>query len=202
MYHLPRTTIRPRVRVQVSYLKASKIMNTPEMELLCSPQNSVADAFGSGGDQNSASPHGRDLAKDSERSHVIVVEDNRSDVFLVREAVALHGLSVDLHVFENGKLACDFLESGNTDMRPSLFLIDLNLPIRNGLEVLALIRSSAFYCRVPVLIMTSSDSPEERAEAKRLGADGYFLKPFSYDHFLEIGKEMRELLRRIVPARA
>jgi DNA-binding response OmpR family regulator len=74
-----------------------------------------------------------------------------------------------------------------------LFILDLNLPKRSGLQILACIRTNAEHAHIPVLIMTSSDSEKDREETKRLGSSGYFRKPSTFDEFLKIGALIKNL---------
>jgi CheY-like chemotaxis protein len=128
---------------------------------------------------------------------VLVLEDNRADLLLVREAVELYDLKLDIEAVSDGDMAVQFIDrlDENLEARcPSLILLDLNVPVKSGTEVLRHLRESQRCAHVPVLIMTSSDSPADRSETSRLGADGYFRKPLSYDDFMKIGEEMRKLL--------
>lgn len=127
------------------------------------------------------------------------MEDNDADVFLVEEALNQHGLQAPVRVLRDGALAQDFVATIDADPEepvPDLFLLDLNLPKRSGLEVLAMIRQSRRSAAVPVVIMTSSDSPLDRQETRRLNADRYFRKPSGYDAFMEMGRVVREVLER------
>ncbi len=76
---------------------------------------------------------------------------------------------------------------------PQFLLLDLNLPKVDGYDVLRRIRASERFKSVPVLIITSSDSPSDRSQAAQLGA-GYFVKSPSYEEFLKLGPVMRQLL--------
>jgi CheY-like chemotaxis protein len=134
----------------------------------------------------------------AEVSSVLVVEDNRGDVFLVERAVEFHKLPVKLTVVDDGEQALKFLEAVDADENqpcPSLVLLDLNLPKRPGNEVLRRMRSSGRCREVPVIVLTSSDSAGDRKMATELGATRYFRKPTSYDEFLKIGEVMKEVLR-------
>jgi CheY-like chemotaxis protein len=125
------------------------------------------------------------------------VEDNKADVFLIREAVTFHNLNVELHVVVDGKLALDFIDNAGVDPAtpcPSLCLLDLNMPIHSGYEVLQHLRGNGRCKDIPVVIMTSSESEHDRTEMMRLGANAYFHKPLSYDEFLQIGEVMKGLL--------
>jgi CheY-like chemotaxis protein len=131
------------------------------------------------------------------KRHVLVVEDNDADVFLLREAAALHKLGVELHVVENGALAIASIAHADQDATapcPCLCLLDMNLPLRGGADVLRHVRRSRRMASVPVIVMTSSRSQPERDEIMRLGASAFFHKPISYDEFMTIGALMRSLL--------
>ena len=74
-------------------------------------------------------------------------------------------------------------------------LLDLNLPRIDGFEVLRRLRATKKFPNIPVLVVTSSDSPSDRNEAARLGAS-YFRKPVTYEEFLGIGRFLRQFLER------
>jgi CheY-like chemotaxis protein len=134
--------------------------------------------------------------------HILVVEDNDADVFLLQEAVSLYKLGVELHVVENGALAIAYIENAdNNDAEPcpSLCLLDMNLPLKSGTEVLRRLRASRRMAQVPAIVMTSSRSQPERDEIMRLGASAFFHKPISYSEFMDIGKLMRSLLPEVSP---
>jgi CheY-like chemotaxis protein len=128
---------------------------------------------------------------------LLVCEDNRADVLLVRQAIALYKVPVYIHVTSNGDAAVDFIaraEEGLGAPTPEIVLLDLNLPKRSGSEVLERIRASSKFKNIPVIIFTSSDSPLDKAQTTTLGATRYFLKPATYDEFLKIGEVLKELL--------
>lgn len=126
---------------------------------------------------------------------MVLIEDNKTDVFLVQEAIQAHNLHVSLQVIEDGERAIRFVENLDRESGssvPRLFLLDLNLPKRGGCEVLARIRQSPKCKEVPVVIVTSSDL--ERTQTAELGATGYFRKPAGYQAYLAIGGVIRSLL--------
>jgi chemotaxis family two-component system response regulator Rcp1 len=137
------------------------------------------------------------LASSAEQAHILLVEDNRLDVLLVQEALALHHVPAVLHVIEDGEAAIRFIDASDRDVQapcPALVLLDLNLPKRTGAEVLRYLRRSRKCSGAKVLIVSSSDAPMERAAVQSLGANGYFRKPSSYDEFLRIGEVVLKLL--------
>lgn len=147
---------------------------------------------------HSFSHSGPESAGAPEQAHILLVEDNRLDVLLVQEALALHHVPAVVHVVEDGEAAIRFIDSSDRDAEaacPTLVLLDLNLPKRTGTEVLHYLRHSRKCSGAKVLIVSSSDAPKERAAVESLGANGYFRKPSSYDEFLRIGEVVMKLLK-------
>ena len=129
--------------------------------------------------------------------HIVLVEDAEPDVILVREALEQSGLEFDLRVFDDGEQGVDFVENMDRDAtitRPHLFLLDLNLPKKSGGQILERVRQSTTCSEVPVVILTSSDSHKDKAQAADLKATGYFRKPSRLDEFMKLGPYVRDLL--------
>lgn len=115
----------------------------------------------------------------SPRPQVLLVEDNPDDVLLSRLALAASALPWDLVIAENGTQALDYLATRPVD----LVLLDLNLPDRSGLEVLARLRASAPGRTVPVVMVTSSCTARDREASYGAGADLFLQKPLSLKTF-------------------
>jgi two-component system, chemotaxis family, response regulator Rcp1 len=133
------------------------------------------------------------------RFHIVLVEDAEPDVLLVREALEQSGLDFELQVFDDGEQGVDFIENMDRDVtldRPHLFLLDLNLPKKTGGQILEKVRQSPTCGQVPVVILTSSDSQKDKAQAAFLNATGYFRKPSQLDEFMKLGPYVRDLLTR------
>jgi chemotaxis family two-component system response regulator Rcp1 len=129
--------------------------------------------------------------------NLLLAEDNLPDALLVREAIRLENLPLELHVAPDGQRAIDFIANAEKDPDapcPHLLLLDINLPKADGFEVLRRLRASDRCRAIPVLMISSSDSPSDRSQAADLGA-GYFRKPPSYDEFLKLGSVLRKLLK-------
>jgi CheY-like chemotaxis protein len=128
----------------------------------------------------------------------LLAEDNPGDVFLVRRALDRHGLhDVELVVVEDGQAALRYIERVDTDdslFSPSLALLDLNLPRATGSRILMRIRQSRRCNEIPIIIVTSSDSPLDRAAVAQLGATGYFQKPGDLAGFMQLGQVVRDAL--------
>jgi len=120
---------------------------------------------------------------------ILLVEDNPGDVDLTREALQGAKVSNRLHVAEDGEQALDFLfRKGHfaDAPRPDLILLDLNLPKRDGREVLEAIRADGDLTEIPIVILTTSQADEDVARAYRLHANCYIAKPVSFTKFLRV----------------
>jgi len=115
----------------------------------------------------------------------------------VREAIRLEDLPLEVHVAPDGQRAIDFIARAESDPDapcPHFLLLDINLPKADGFEVLRRLRNSQRCSKVPVLMISYSDSPTDRSQAAQLGA-GYFRKPPSYDEFLKLGAVLKKMLQ-------
>lgn len=135
-------------------------------------------------------------SESQEEIRLLLVEDSPGDVYLIREAVRREGLNYHLEVADDGEVAIELLNRVDADPNepaPALLLLDLNVPRRNGTEVLQRLRASARCGAIPVIMISSSDSPKERYRAFELGATEYFRKPSSLAEFMSLGKLIRRL---------
>jgi len=129
-------------------------------------------------------------------STILLVEDNPADVLLVREALNWNDVRSKLLVVYDGDEAIHFIEmiEGAPDPCPSLIVLDLNLPRKNGFDVLRRVRSSAKCGAGPVVILSSSEALADRAEAARLGASCYIRKPSNLKDVMSVGEQLKALL--------
>ncbi len=126
-----------------------------------------------------------------------IAEDNPADLYLIQEALQRHPFAYRLKSADNGEDMLNLialLEQDPSQDCPDIFLIDLNLPRRSGADILARIRQGGRCAEVPVIVITSSDSPQDRARARELGASYYFRKPADLERFMAIGGIVREFL--------
>jgi DNA-binding response OmpR family regulator len=134
--------------------------------------------------------------------HILLVEDNKADVFLMREALEAAGVEANLHVMSDGEKAVKFIDEADEDGAtpcPCLVLLDLNLPKKPGIEVLRHLRRSRNCANSLVLVVSSSDSERDRMETASMGANGYFRKPSGYEAYIKIGEVVKGLLLGLSP---
>jgi CheY-like chemotaxis protein len=118
---------------------------------------------------------------------ILHVEDNPGDVYVVRRALRSYSTPSELHTIENGEAAITYLHECKSDLstRPDLVLLDINLPLINGDEVLKWIRSEENLQDLPVIVLSSSNSSRDIEKMHRYGANAYVTKP---DDIREFGK--------------
>ncbi|GJM20995.1 MAG: two-component system response regulator [Planctomycetota bacterium] len=124
---------------------------------------------------------------------VLLVEDNPGDVRLTREALRESKVRNQLNAVNDGEEAIAFLRrSGRYGEapRPDLILLDLNMPRKNGREVLAELKSDGDFQQIPVIVLTSSDSERDVSECYELNANSYVRKPVGLDQFFEVIAEI------------
>lgn len=121
---------------------------------------------------------------------ILLVEDSPSDVRLIREALKETSVDVGITVARDGMEALEYLHGTErgVNTRPNLILLDLNLPKKNGREVLAEIKTSSKLKQIPVLVMTSSHSDEDIVQAYSLNANCYITKPGDLNQYLNVVK--------------
>jgi chemotaxis family two-component system response regulator Rcp1 len=128
---------------------------------------------------------------------ILVVEDSKTDVFLIREAIASAQVNADVRFVSDGDAATQFFDSTDADANapcPTLILLDLNLPKTNGHDVLRHLRISRRCRNAAVLIVSSSDAVRDREGVADLGVNGYFRKPSDYYEFMKLGELVKRLL--------
>jgi|SRR5581483_5475640 len=135
--------------------------------------------------------------KQLSRVSILLVEDNRSDVNVIRRALRDSGISFELDVVSDGEEALSFLTkeaevSGYA--LPSIILLDWNLPRVSGSEVLAYIRQNDRLRGIPVVVVTSTNSPADVREIRKLGANAHFRKPTDLDAYLDLKTIVVDLL--------
>ena len=120
---------------------------------------------------------------------ILLVEDSPSDVRLTREALKEAKVLNALHVVQDGMAALAFLRKQGQyagSPEPDLILLDLNLPKKDGREVLAEIKQDEQFRRIPVVVLTTSRAEEDVVRSYNLHANAYVTKPVDLKQFLEV----------------
>ena len=127
--------------------------------------------------------------EDKQTYDILLVEDNLGDILLTQEAFKRSKISVDIHSVIDGELAISYLnkegEYSNVP-KPDLVLLDLNLPKKNGKEVLAYIKNDAILKTIPVIILSTSTSSSDVKTVYELAANSYVSKPVDFNAFINV----------------
>lgn len=140
------------------------------------------------------SPQSEPCGERPER-RILLVEDSRADVGLIREALTEHCVDCELVVINNGEAAIRFIEEVDAGLHPCphLVILDLNLPRKPGTEVLVQMRASRLCSHVPLVVLTSSDSRIDRDRVASLGPAQYVRKPSNLEDFLRLGALFKQM---------
>jgi two-component system, response regulator len=143
----------------------------------------------------------------TEPMEILLVEDNEDDILLEQEAIADAKLVNLMYVVRDGEEAMAYLRRKgryqNAQM-PGLILLDINMPKKNGFEVLNEIKTDPVLMHIPVVMLTTSDSEADIVKSYATGACSYITKPMDFDKFRDVVKQFAlywALVARI-PARA
>jgi two-component system response regulator len=132
---------------------------------------------------------------------VLLAEDNPGDVRLTREALKDGKVWSNLNVVEDGEAALAFLRQEGAYAnapRPDLILLDLNMPKKDGREVLSIIKADENLKQIPVVILTTSDSEEDILKSYNLNANCYVTKPVDFEKFIMVVKAIEDFWLTIV----
>ena len=132
---------------------------------------------------------------------VLLVEDDDGDVLMTREAFEHHKIRNNLHVVQDGEEALQFLhrEGPYADApRPGLILLDLNLPRRDGREVLAELKADPELRVIPVVVLTTSEAEEDILRSYALHANAYVSKPVDFDAFVDVIRQIDDFFVTVV----
>jgi len=137
----------------------------------------------------------------AEAIEVLLVEDDPGDVLLIQEAFADNKVRNRLHSVSDGVDALRFLrrEGEYADApRPDLILLDLNLPRKDGREVLAEIKADDDLATIPVVVLTTSKAEEDVLRSYKLHANAYVTKPVDFERFIEVVRQIDEFFVTVV----
>jgi CheY-like chemotaxis protein len=132
---------------------------------------------------------------------VLLVEDDPGDILMTREAFEHHKIQNKLHVVTDGERALLFLRQAGEYAkapRPGLILLDLNLPRRAGLEVLAELKEDPELRVIPVVILTTSQAEEDILRSYSLHANAYVSKPVDFERFMDVIRQIDSFFVQVV----
>ncbi|WP_235941289.1 response regulator [Cyclobacterium roseum] len=128
-------------------------------------------------------------------AHILLIEDNEGDILLTLDAFEECKLGTQVSVARNGREALDFLnrKGAFTDaQRPDLILLDINIPIYNGHEVLEEIKQDRGLRKIPVIMLTTSSNENDIERAYKNHCNSYIQKPLDMDDFMEVILKVEE----------
>lgn len=132
---------------------------------------------------------------------ILLVEDSPADILLTREAFKNNKIANKIYVAEDGIQALDFLYKRGqyaSAPRPDLILLDLNLPRKNGREVLAEIKADPDLRTIPIVVLTTSNDEEDILKAYNLNANCYVIKPVGFENFMKAMQSIRNFWFSVV----
>lgn len=135
------------------------------------------------------------LAESGRPVEILLVEDSPTDILFTQEAFEFADLPSHLHITENGVEALEFLQRHGryaNAPRPDLILLDWNLPLKPGHEVLRAIKDDVALRRIPVLILTTSQASVDIYQAYELHANCYITKPVDFGKFTDMVKVIED----------
>jgi CheY-like chemotaxis protein len=124
---------------------------------------------------------------------VLMVEDDEGDVLMTREAFEYYKIHNRLHVVSDGEQAMQFLHREGQYAeapRPGLILLDVNLPRKSGMEVLAELKQDDDLLTIPVIMLTTSQAEEDIVRSYSLHANAFVSKPVDFEHFIEVIRQI------------
>lgn len=124
-----------------------------------------------------------------------IADDDPDDRMIIRDAFEENKFMSSLSFFEDGEKVINHFEKESEEVGfkfPSLFILDLNMPKVNGLELLTHLKSNKKTKRIPVVILSTSKNIQDKERVLKLGADEFITKPFSFDMMVEITRNLIE----------
>lgn len=141
------------------------------------------------------------MTADTRPIDILLVEDDPGDVLITKEALEHSKVTNSLSVVDDGEQALAFLrrEGEYSDAtRPDLILLDLNLPRRDGREVLAEVKNDPELRRIPIVVLTTSQAEEDILRSYDLHANAFVSKPVDFDRFVEVVRQVDEFFFTVV----
>jgi CheY-like chemotaxis protein len=138
---------------------------------------------------------------DLDAINVLLVEDDEGDALIIREAFEYYRIRNRLTIVTDGEAALQFLRQAGPHAdapRPGLILLDVNLPRRNGLEVLAELKQDPDLLVIPVVMLTTSQAEEDILRSYALHANAFVTKPVDFEHFIDAIRQIDDFFLTLV----
>jgi CheY-like chemotaxis protein len=122
---------------------------------------------------------------------VLLVDDDQVDIMTVQRAFKINNIVNPLKIVGNGREALDYLKqegkfkNPEASPHPGIILLDLNMPIMNGIEFLKIAKADSGLRKIPVIVLTTSKEENDRVESFNLSVAGYIIKPVEFEKFVE-----------------
>lgn len=116
---------------------------------------------------------------------ILLVEDDQVDTMTVIRALKEIHVTNRLVHLENGEEAVSYLRDPESE-KPCIILLDLNMPIMNGIEFLQVVKHDDYLKRIPVVVLTTSEEQQDKVNSFNMGVAGYMAKPVDYRQFVEV----------------
>lgn len=132
---------------------------------------------------------------------ILLIEDDRGDELITREAFEANKIRNSLHVARDGEEGLDFLYRRGTYReapRPDLILLDLNLPNHGGYRMLKVVKSDPELAHIPIVVLTTSSAQDDILRSYRLYANAYVTKPVDLDQFTAVVREIDHFFMEVV----
>lgn len=131
---------------------------------------------------------------------ILLVEDNEGDILLTQEALYESYPATQLHIVRDGEAALDFIFKRGRykgEETPQLIILDINIPRKNGHEVLKALKASAEHCIIPVVFLTTSTADKDVIDGYRNGVNCYVVKDFIFDDLNHVVVQIEQFWRTI-----
>ncbi len=130
---------------------------------------------------------------------IIIGEDDENHALLIRKNLQRVGVRNEIHHFFNGKEVLDYfyarLEESAGDIQGYVLLLDIRMPRMDGIEVLKILKNHPVLRKIPVIMLTTTDNPEEIDLCHKLGCNSYIIKPVNYEKFIEVVSSLGTYLK-------
>jgi CheY-like chemotaxis protein len=132
--------------------------------------------------------------------HIVIVDDDRDDFFLLQEAFKALGVENQLRHMCDGEHLFKYLTKEGPFMEdkdwffPELILLDLNMPLIDGKEVLAELKSKSSFMEIPIIVYTTSNNPKDKTACMELGAHSYVIKPDAFSMIIKFARKIYDCL--------